>query len=69
MSKISKTYTKYKNGDRMTNAEILTALDHFEKLADLLSISGEAFRITFYEANHMYNNLRDIAVARKLVLP
>ena len=52
----------------MTNSEVLEAYKHFDALADLLGISGEAFRITFYEAVRMRNALEDIAVARKILI-
>lgn len=67
MTKIGKTYRKYKDGQRMTNAEVLEAWKHFCELSNLLVKSGEAFSIAFYEAARMRNNFEQICLARELI--
>lgn len=67
MSRIGSTYRKYKDGKRMTNAEVLEAWKHFCDLSDLLVKSGEAFSIAFYEAARMRNNFEQICLARELI--
>lgn len=59
-------YTKWCNGDTLSNKEVLHGSQHFRQMADMLYQSGPAFVIAAKEANRVAIALNDVATARKL---
>lgn len=64
-SQPAQIYEKYRMGDPVTDEEIRTGIAHFQLLADLLSLSGEAFRIHAGECYRIVNTLEGYQRARK----
>lgn len=65
----NRIYTKQRNGDPLTNKEVLEGLIFFKDLADRLMKCGPIFHLAFTEANHTYFTLRGYAEARNLSIP
>lgn len=66
--KLNECYEKaYCQGDRLTDEEVLEYLVAYKKAADAMLPLGQAFNISFKEANRCYLWLMSIADARELV--
>ena len=60
-----KIYHKYRQGDPLTDEEVIQGEKHFEKLSELLGQSGEAFRITAIECRRVADSLRSFKNSRQ----
>lgn len=57
---------KYRNGDTITNEELVEAIVFFRRLADDLFRCGDLYRLTALDASNMANQLDDYRSARGL---
>lgn len=58
-SVIETVYTKFCNGDSLTDNELDVGINHFKPLADMLFRSGPVFRLAAQEANRVAMRLED----------
>lgn len=65
--KPSDIYEHYTYGSKINNAELIEAVDFFEKLANDLQKCGPVFHLAFKEVNKTAIALHEFAVARGLI--
>lgn len=66
--KLSDVYLSgYCDGDRLTDQNVLEAMQAFKQAADSLAVLGPAFRVPFKELNRCYLWLDSVAIARELI--
>lgn len=68
-TKAGRILRKYRDGDKLTDNEVLHGIIVFRKAANALVALGPVFSLAFREANNLYMSLSDIAVVRKLKQP
>lgn len=54
------------NGDSVTDEQIKIGIDHYNKLSDLLSVSGPVFKLAANEAQRVAYSLQGFKNARDM---
>jgi hypothetical protein len=67
VSKFALIHKKHRDGDELTDNEVLDGYKYFTELKNVLGKGGDIFYTAFIEANRMSMRLEDIALARKLI--
>ena len=61
-----KVYEQYRNGDSISNTDLLQAVDHFKQTEELLGHLGPVFHLAWLEAMKVSFTLTDFKRARGL---
>jgi len=66
MRTLQQIYDSFLDGGRISNEELLFAMNHFRQLHSMLIVLGDRFAIAAYEAKRVELGLYSYAVSRML---